>query len=260
MRAGVTILGLGMLLLAGCGTHGGGFPQTQVPALPPTEVNLPGTFQAGSPDEQAISLTFAMAKAVKALPGASYEAVTYCRGKLGARPKGLPELADGNWEATSTAVETFRAPAEYKVERANDGDPRTSGFKLHITGIAVELRAPGWRGAFAGHTELADPSMLDFRGQRRDATDFAGLARRLGGAASARYLGTEDLAGATLDLVEIPRGPREDAQITREVLGLDANTHLPLLVRRYVGKALVFQRALKTLNVAAHVPAAELAI
>jgi hypothetical protein len=260
MRGGGTIVGLGMLLLAGCGTHGGGYP-TPLPPLPASvELNLPGTYQAGAPDEQAISLLFAMGKAVKALHGASYEAVTYSRGKAGQRPKGLPALADGSWEATSTAVETFRAPAEYKLERANDGDPRTAGYKLRLTGANVDLRAPGWRGMLGGHTTLGDPSLLDFRGQRRDATDFAGLAARLAGAASARYAGTEDLGGATLDLVEIPRAPREDAQITREVVGLETNTHLPLLVRRYVGKTLVFERALKTFNAVAHVATADLAI
>jgi hypothetical protein len=249
-----------MMLLAGCGTHGGGFPSTQVPAPPPTEIGMPTVTEAGSPDQQAIALTFAMAKAVKALPGASYEATTYCRGDYGQRPRGVSALPDGSWEARGTAVETFRAPAEYKLERANDGDPRQAGYKLHITGDAVELRAPGWRGMLAGHAKLGDVAMLDFRGQRRDATDFAGLARRLAGAANARYRGQEDLAGATLELVEIPRTPREDAAITREVLGLDVNTHLPLLVRRYAGRTLVFERALKSFNVLAHVQAADLAI
>jgi hypothetical protein len=258
MRGSLAILG--MLLLAGCGTHGGGLVPVAPPAPPSVEIGMPTVSDAATPDQQAIQLTFAMAKAVKALPGASYEASTYCRGDFGQRPKGVKALPDGSWEARGTAAELFRAPAEYHLERANDGDPRTAGYKLHVTGEAVELKAPGLRGMFVGHAKLGDASMLDFRGQRRDATDFVGLARRLAGAANARYLGQEPLDGTQLDLVEIPRTPREDAAITREVLGLEANTHLPLVVRRYAGKTLVFERVLHTFNVAAKVQGADLAI
>ena len=260
MRVRGLILGLGALLAAGCGTHGGGFPQTSIPSRPAMEIGMPGASGVGIPDERAIALLFEMGRAVKVLPGASYEAVTFSRGSVGTKPKGLPVLSDGSWQAATSALEVFRAPAEYRVDLANDGDPRHSGYKLHITGDAVELRAPGWRGALLGHGHLNDFDLLDFRGQRRDATDFVGLVRRLSGAASAHYIGDEDLDGAVLQLVEIPRAPQGDAGVTREVVGLDANTHLPLLVRRYAKTTLVFERKLRSFNVVGKVAAVDLAI
>jgi hypothetical protein len=241
-----TVLAAGISFgLWGCGATPSG--TTVLPAPPPPSiVTMPTELHAG-PDERAITLTFQMAKAVAGLRTAHYMAETFCRGNVGKCPHGLTPSADGTWQGTLKASEHLDAPNSYTVTVAGGDDPTFTGTSLSIIGDSVRGVPGGWRSILPWHAHLADARMLDFRGHRRDEFDFGGLAHRLAGAATATYLGSDQWAGVAIDRIEVPRAPVGDPDVTREVLGLDATSHLPLVIERYTRTGLVYARRLRGL-------------
>jgi hypothetical protein len=245
MQRRTAIAALMTVGLWGCGATPSLTPVLPAPP-PPSQVTMPAKHYAG-PDERAITLTFEMAKAVSALRTAHFAAQTFCRGNQGKCPHGLSPMPDGTWQGTCEATEAFSAPNTYQVSPTGGDDTTFAGVTLAIAGDAVTGVSGGWRSVFPWHAHLGDARMLDFRGHRRDEFDFLGLAHRLAGAASATYLGTEPWAGVTIDRIEVPRAPVGDPEVTREVLGLDATSHLPLVIERYTRTGLVYARRLRGL-------------
>lgn len=231
-------------VLAGCGAATPGTPSQPGPVVGST-IGLP-TASGANPDEPAIGLTFQMAQAVAQLRTARYVAETFSRGKVGKAPKGVKVNPDGTWQGTSLATEVFKAPASYGVVYTADDDKSWVGTKLAISGSAITMSYTGIWGLLPNsHLRPDSPDMLDYRGQRRDATDFAGIAARLGGAALAQTGENETWAdGRTVTHVEIDHAPAGDPEVTREVLELDVQSHLPVGIQRYTAAGLVFQRRL----------------
>lgn len=239
--------------LVGCGAERS--PLSVRPAGPPaTSLTVPGT-ATSAPDMPAITLLFAMGEAERRLQSAVFEGHMYCRGGVGKKPKALTTLPGGEWEARNTYDAAFRRPAVTRIEVTAATNPAAVGMRLRVEGTQASVKMPGLLGALTIRKQLGDSEMLNFRGHRLDALSLGGLAKRFSGAADARLLGETVYDNHTLDLVEIPRGPAFDKAVTREVLGIDRLTHLPLLHAMYAGKQLVYE--LKLEGFAANVKVSE---
>ena len=103
--------------------------------------------------------------------------------------------------------------------------------------------------------------MLNFRGHRLDAGSLGGLARRFGqGDPDARYLGAMVQDGEPLELVEIPRAPAFDRTIVREVLALDARTHLVRYHAMFTAQRKVYEMRIRKLKANAAVSESRMAL
>jgi hypothetical protein len=246
---------IGATLLAGCGTQGS-LPIAPVPSdEPPAQVIGVPTPGVGNPgeDPNARRLLQAMAQAQSALQTATCEAVMYCRGGQGNRPKALPDLG-GEWEATTTYKQIFKKTERYRIEVTQCSNPNSVGMKMLVQGNRAQVKLPGLLSVLPISKGLGDKEMLNFRGHRLDAGSLGGLARRFGsGDPQARFVGEQVVDGVALDMVEIPHAPSFDRTIVKEVLGFDRQTHLPRYHAMHTAKRKVYELKLRNLKINAPV-------
>src|SRR5688500_2740432 len=114
MTRSLAILATAALLLAGCGADPSGVADdwglggaTREPLAYPGEGH-------GAPDQDALDRLMAMARAHRALAGASYTARIYARGTFGGeKPKDAPWAADAAWEGRTVWEVAFAQPGAY---------------------------------------------------------------------------------------------------------------------------------------------------
>jgi hypothetical protein len=220
---------LGAVLLTGCGSAGTPTtaPTPHVPVQPTQVIGIPQPGSTGQgEDPNAQQILRAMGQATNALSTATYDGVMYCRGGKGTKPKVLPDLG-GEWEATTVYQVAYKRSERYRIDVTKCSNPASVGMKLSVDHTHATVRLTGVLGLVPLGIDMGDSKMLNFRGHRLDAGSLTGLARRFGnGEPTAHFAGQMELDGAACDVVEIPHAPSFDAAVSKEVLGIDRQTHL----------------------------------
>jgi hypothetical protein len=251
MRKLGTIVILGTSLLAGCGTQGVSTtprPPRPEPTAPAIGIPVPGVggAQPGAGNVQQLMQT--MARAHAELKSATSEVAMYCRGGVGTKPKGLPDLG-GEWEVTTTYKMSYKKTERYRIDVTKCTNPNSVGMKMAVTGTQANVRLGGFLSMVPISRSLSDKDMLNFRGHRLDTGSLTGLARRLNNNdPQARLAGEMVLDGAALDVVEIPHAPSFDKTIAREVVGIDRATKLIRYHAMYTATRKVYELKFKALR------------
>lgn len=253
MRKLGTIAILSTVLLAGCGSQGTSPTAPSRPTAPrptPTPIGIPPTGAPTAPGAaDANRLLVAMGQAQAALKSATCEAYMYCRGGVGNKPKGLPDLG-GEWEVNTVYKMQYKAAGErYRIDVTQCTNKNSVGMKMAVKGTRAQVKLSGLLSVLPLSFDLGDKELLNFRGHRLDTGSMGGLAKRFGqGDPDARLVGEMPLDGTVLDIIEIPRAPNFDKTIAREVLGIDRTTKLVRYHAMFTTKRRVYEMKFKTMR------------
>lgn len=150
----------------------------------------------------------------------------------------------------------YRA-GQVKIDVVSSSDSSRQGVKLAFQsgGNQVRVRPSGVLSMVALNLPMNDGKLLSGRKYQIGQIELTATVNRLSQAgAQAKVLGKTTFAGAEVIVIEITAPNPFDNRITKEHLGLDAQSFLPRIHEMYQGSELVYAGRVETLNINPQLP------